>query len=236
MANRPRSRSRADSRSGLAPDATDGPPSGSSSPIVELLGIFVLVFVLQTVTALIGVGVMAGLFVLAPPLTTNPWTIVTSVYAHGGLGHLVSNSVALVVFGWPVARATTRLRFHVFFAVTGAIAGVSQIVLSGAFAGLPFVGDWFAVRPVLGASGAVFALLGYLIASNRLSTGLASFVDVPDWVSALVFLGLAVAVTLATAAPGVALLAHFAGFLVGLVAGRLRVLQVGSRAGNGPTV
>ncbi|AEH38427.1 rhomboid family intramembrane serine protease [Halopiger xanaduensis] len=233
MANRPRAHSQAGARS--TPDGESG-ATGSSSPIIELLGIFVLVFALQTVTALIGVGVMAGLFVLAPPLTTNPWTIVTSVYAHGSVGHLVSNSVALVVFGWPVARATTRLRFHAFFAVTGAIAGVSQIVLSRVFAGLPFVGNWFAVHPVLGASGAVFALLGYLIASNRLSTGLASFVDVPNWVSALVFLGLAIAVTLATAAPGVALLAHFSGFLVGLLAGRLRVLQVGSRARSEPTM
>ncbi|MDQ2050673.1 rhomboid family intramembrane serine protease [Natronolimnohabitans sp. A-GB9] len=214
------------SPSGAGPQSAD---DGSSSPIVELLVVFVAVYALQWVTALIGVGLMAGLFVLAPPLSTNPWTIVTSVYAHGGLGHLLSNSLALIVFGWPVARATTRLRFHVFFLVTGAIAGVSQIVFTNAAAAMPLVG----VAPtegVIGASGAVFALLGYLIASNRLSASLASFVEVPQWLSALVFLALAVAVTLATAAPGVALLAHFTGFLLGLVAGRVRLLQVGSRS------
>ncbi len=117
-------------------------------------------------------------FVLAPPLTTNPWTIVTSVYAHSGLGHLVSNALALLVFGWPVARATTRWRFHAFFAITGAIAGVSQVALTGVFASMPFVP--VAPTAVLGASGAVFALLGYLVASNRLSTGLASFIEVPQ--------------------------------------------------------
>jgi len=43
----------------------------------------------------------------------------------------------------------------------------------------------------------------------------------------VVFLLLAVGVTLATAAPGVAVVAHFVGFLLGSLCGRLRVLHVG---------
>ncbi|THE64952.1 rhomboid family intramembrane serine protease [Salinadaptatus halalkaliphilus] len=200
------------------------PDSGSASPILEVLVVFVVVFALQWLTSL--VGAMASLFVLTPPLETNPWTIVTSVYAHGGIGHLLSNSVALIVFGWPVARATTRIRFHVFFLVTGSLAGISQILVPGLATAMPFV-PGTPTAGVLGASGAVFALLGYLIASNRLSAGLASFVDVPRWLAWVVFLGLAIAVTLATAAPGVALIAHFTGFLLGLLAGRARILNAG---------
>ncbi|TYL38177.1 rhomboid family intramembrane serine protease [Natronococcus pandeyae] len=208
--------------------------SDSGGPLIDLLVIFVVVYVLQAVAA--AAGAMIGLFVLAPPLADNPWTIVTSVYAHAGLGHLLSNSVALVLFGWPVARATTRLRFHTFVLLTGALAGVSQIVLTGVFASLPFMG----VTPtegVLGASGAVFALLGYLIASNRLSSVIASVVDVPRWVTWAIFFVLAVIVTLATAQPGVALIAHFSGFLVGLLAGRAGVLETRSqRSRNASTV
>ncbi len=204
----------------------------SSSAVLEVLVVFVLVFVVQGLTAL--VGVMGTFFVLRPPLTAAPWTIVTSVYAHSGLGHLVSNGLALLVFGWPVARATTRARFHAFVAATGAIAGASQIALTRLLASVPLV----PVAPspgVLGASGAVFALLGYLLASNRLSSGLGSLVDIPPWLSALVVVGLAIGVTLATASPGIALLAHFTGFLVGAVAGRARVLAVGSSGGSGPS-
>ncbi len=148
--------------------SADQPGSGSSSPIFELLVVFAVVYVLQGIATL--AGVMGGLFVLSPPVEHNPWTIVTSVYAHGGLWHLLSNSLALIVFGWPVARATTRLRFHTFFLLTGSIAGVSQIVLTAFAASVPML----PVTPslgVLGASGAVFALLGYLVASNRLSAG-----------------------------------------------------------------
>ncbi|PCR91260.1 rhomboid family intramembrane serine protease [Natrinema ejinorense] len=222
MARRSRSRSKPAVRSG-----GEGPESGSNSPILELLVVFAVVFAVQSLTAL--AGLVGGLFVLAPPLTANPWTIVTSVYAHNGVGHLLSNSVALIVFGWPVARATTRLRFHSFFAITGAIAGVAQILVTGVLAAVPFV----PVAPtagVLGASGAVFALLGYLVASNRLSSGLASFVDVPRWLAILVFVGLAITVTVMTASPGVAVIAHFTGFLVGTIAGRARVLAAGTDA------
>ena len=198
----------------------------SASPILETLVVFVLVAVVQAISGVF--GVMAGLFILSAPITTNPWTIVTSVYAHSGLGHLLSNSVALVVFGWLVARSTTRLRFHAFFLTTGALAGISQVWF-GSLLGVD-VG-------VLGASGAVFALLGYLLASNPFAEGLSSIVDVPRWAVLFVFVVLAITVTLATASPQAALIAHFTGFLLGLVAGRARILRVSQRhAGRGPPV
>lgn len=192
----------------------------SGSPIVETLAVFALVFLAQLAAEV--VGALGFLFVLQPPLLDNPWTLVTSVYAHDGTGHLLSNSIALVVFGWPVARATTRLRFHAFFVLTGAIAGVSQILAMNS--------------PVLGASGAVFALMGYLIAGNRLSDVLAGVVDVPRWLAVLVFVALAAAVTIATAAPRVALFAHFTGFLIGLLAGRARLLRPGTGTQRGTPV
>ncbi|MCU4752806.1 rhomboid family intramembrane serine protease [Halobacteria archaeon AArc-curdl1] len=196
--------------------------SDSPSPLLETLGLFAIVFILQWIAALFSLAVMAGLFVLAPPLESNPWTIVTSVYAHGSLEHLLSNSIGLLVFGWPIARATTRVRFHTFFVVTGAFAGISQVLVTSALA--PLTGG--EATAVLGASGAVFALMGYLIAGNRLSEGFASRVDVPLWVTLVVFVILASVITIATGAPGVALVAHFTGFLVGLVAGRMGVLEV----------
>ena len=200
---------------------------GSGLPIAELLLVFVIVYALQLVTAV--ADLVAGLFILAPPVSENPWTIVTSVYAHGDLGHLASNAIALVLFGWPVARSTTRARFHLFFLVTGAIAGLSQILVRDLLTALPLLG-FSGVPGVLGASGAVFALLGYLLASNRLSSGIGSMVELPRWVTYSVFIVVAAVLTFATAQPGVALIAHFTGLLVGLVAGRLNLLSVPSAA------
>jgi len=186
----------------------------STSPIVDTLALFALVALAQVVLG--AVGPAAGLFALSPPVADDPWTILTSVYAHGGLGHLVSNSIALVLFGWPVARATSRLRFHAFFVSTGATAGIAQVWLMGILG---------AAAPVLGASGAIFALLGYLLTSNPVAEGVAASVDVPRWFVLGFFAVVAAGMTVATMSPRAALVAHFTGLMLGLVAGRARLLQ-----------
>ena len=185
----------------------------SDSPLFETLVVIMIVYLAQLITG-VG-GYMDTLFVLRGPVTDEWWTIVTSVYAHQNSLHLISNLLALVLFGWPIARATTRVRFHVFFVSTGAIAGITQVLVTGG--------------GVLGASGAIFALMGYLIAANRISEVLASFVVVPRWATIAVFVGLAVLITWATAGEGIALIAHFTGFLLGLFLGRARVLRPKSR-------
>jgi len=194
--------------------------SSSGSPILEILAAFLLVYVLQLVTAF--ADLVGMLFVLSAPVTENPWTIVTSVYAHAGPDHLLSNAVGLVLFGWPVARATTRTRFHVFFVVAGALAGIAQVVIAPVLSALPVVGGSSAAG-VIGASGGVFALLGYLLASNRLSSRLIGR-SVPAWLLAAVAVPLAVVITVATASPGAALIAHFTGLVVGFGAGLANLL------------
>jgi len=85
------------------------------------------------------------------------------VYAHGSIGHLLANALALLLVGPLVERRTTRLRFHAFVIGTGALAGITQVTLGG------LLGPQTAV---LGLSGAVFGLGGYLLASNVVSATL----------------------------------------------------------------
>lgn len=183
------------------------------SPTVQTLAAFVLVFAVQIIG---GVGGGAQSFALALPLTERPWTLVLATYAHAGPGHLVANAFALLVAGLLVERGTTRLRFHIFFMTMGAIAGVAQLYVSAAL-GRP--------TAVLGGSGAVFALLGYAVVGNRAVAPLLARVDIGRTATLVTFVLVAAAVVLATAAPGVALIAHFAGLLAGLGAGRLRLLR-----------
>lgn len=200
----------------------------SAMPVFELLALFVVVYALQLVGTF--AGVVEELFVLQPPVLDNPWTVVTSVFAHAGPEHLVSNAVGLVMFGIPVALFTTRTRFHAFFLTAGALAGVSQILLSDLLSDLlsilPVIGLSVTPSPgVLGASGGVFALLGYLLTGNRLAKGVGEVVDVPRWLTYLVFFALAAVITVVTATDGAALIAHFVGLLVGLLAGWLNLLN-----------
>ena len=191
-------------------------PTVNRSPTVDTLAVFVVVFALQTATALVGFSSALSLFVLQPPVTDAPGTVLTSVYAHGSLGHLLSNSIALVLAGLVVERRTTWLRFHLFFLVVGALAGVSQVVLTGLF-GTP--------TGVLGASGAVFGLFGYLLAGNRVTATVFSRIRLSPRAQLVVFVLAAAVVTAATGQPGVALVAHFVGLLLGLLAGATRLLD-----------
>ncbi|MFD1641448.1 rhomboid family intramembrane serine protease [Halohasta litorea] len=187
--------------------------ASSRSPTLETLLLFVIVFALQGVTSLVG---LIGLFVLAPPITANPWTIVTSVYAHGSIPHLLSNSLALLLAGLLVERRTTRLRFHLFFLTVGALAGITQVVSTG------LLGPGTAV---LGASGAVFGLFGYLLAGNVVASTLLDRIRLPPRAQFALFALAALVVTIATGRPGVALVAHFTGLLLGLLAGAAGVLD-----------
>lgn len=186
-------------------------------PTLTTLALFAVVFAAQIAgEVLLGIG--PGAFALAVPLSDRPWTVVSSVYAHANVPHLLANSVALLILGPLVAYVTTSARFHAFFVASGATAGVVQVAAT-----VPF-----GSRPVLGASGAIFALLGYLLVGNRASEWTLSWLPLGSKGRLLLFVALAGIVTLATAAPGVALVAHFTGFLVGAVAGRFRLLHTGA--------
>lgn len=191
-----------------------------TSSTVDLLVLFAAVFVIQQVAGAVGLGV--EWFALATPFR-RPWTLVTTVYAHATVGHLLANAVGLAVVGLLLERTTTRARFHGFVLVTGMVSALAELLV-GAALGAPVA--------VLGASGAVLAGVGYLLAGNRVTGGVLSRVDLGRRGSAALLVGVAVAVTLLTVGPGVAVVAHFTGFAVGGVAGRLGVLRAGSRPGR----
>lgn len=195
------------------------------SPTVQTLLAFVVIYVLQGIERAFefgsgwtsqGPASGAGSFALGLPLASRPWTILLSVYAHASVGHLLANAIALVVVGFLVEHRTTRLRFHAFFAGTGAIAGVAHLYVTAAL-GSP--------TAVLGASGAVFALLGYAVTGNRAVAPVLAWIDPDRTVTLAAFAVVAVVVVLATASPGIALVVHFVGLLAGLVAGRVHLLR-----------
>jgi membrane associated rhomboid family serine protease len=193
----------------------------SDSPTLVTLSVLVAVFAGQQV---LGLFVrQRALLALSNPLLVQPWTLVTSVYAHTSLSHLVANALMLALVGLLVERQTTRGRFHLFFLGTGMLSGVSQVTVAAVLA--PIVPWMSANGSVIGASGAIFALFGYLLASNRLTeTVVAGFELAPRTQLALAGL-FAVGITLATATPGVALVAHFTGLLLGVLSGRSHLLR-----------
>lgn len=192
---------------------------GGRSPTIETIVLILGFFLVQFPLSVLG---LTGLFALSPTFFVTPWTLVTSVYSHAGPVHLLSNLMVLVMVGLLVERTTTRLRYHLFFVATGAIAGLVQVFL------FPVTGT----AGVLGASGAIFALMGYLITGNVASGKLLDKVDDvagTEWASTGILLVVGVVIAAFFSGPNTADIAHFTGLFLGLIAGKAKLLHVKSK-------
>jgi membrane associated rhomboid family serine protease len=132
------------------------------------------------------------------------WRMLTAIFLHGGIFHLLMNAYALWIFGPVVEQELGRIRFLMIFLTTGVFASAA----SYAFSDIP--------GPVgVGASGAIFGVVGAFIAYNYRHRELA--------VAAARLRGLApfliLNVIFSVALPFIDWRAHLGGFLAGLVAG-----------------
>lgn len=191
-----------------------------SNPVTQLSLIIILAFIAQSYST--SLGLMEKYFVLQVPILEHPWTVITSVFAHSGLNHLTSNLTGLFLFGVPVAWKASKLRFYLFFVFTGAMAGVSQVLISYYLYDLGLVSESLGV---VGASGAIFALLGYFITSNRISNFTSKYVPLPAKLRYVLYIGVAGWITISTSSPESALIGHFTGLIIGLIAGKRNLIK-----------
>lgn len=146
------------------------------------MGIAVATFVMQL--SLLSAGNAAlhsRLFVINTGFWLEPWTIVTNVFAHGGLNHILINMLILFFFGPTVERLIGTKRFTYLFLVTGAVAGIAQI-LGG------MLMEPGRIHGALGASGAIQGILGTLvILAPRLTVYVMFIIPAPLWAVTILF-------------------------------------------------
>jgi membrane associated rhomboid family serine protease len=138
---------------------------GSSQALVTKLLIAVNVAV-YLVTAVQGSGINSPggslylKWVLYGPFVAHGdwWRLVTAMFLHGFLLHLAFNMLALWWIGTPVEEYLGRVRFVLLYLVSG-LAGSA-----GALIGSP-------TSPVVGASGAIFGILGAMLIIEWQATG-----------------------------------------------------------------
>ncbi len=152
-----------------------------------------------------------------PPNIPYPFwtTLLTSMFLHGGWGHLGGNMLFLWIFGDNIEHRIGHLRFLVFYLLCGLAAGIAHILFNSDSA-----------IPTVGASGAISGVLGgYLLLFPRNNVYVLTWGGVAA-VPAMLMLGFwilmqvlngfgSVAETPQTG--GVAYLAHIGGFVAGLV-------------------
>lgn len=133
----------------------------------------------------------------------QPWTIVTSLFVHGGIGHLIANMFTLFFFGRFLITLLGEKNFLTVYFAGGILGSIFYLIL-----GSPF-------SIAVGASGAVFAL-GGVLAVMRPKIKVFIFpipAPLPLWTAVIGgFLVLSFF-------PGIAWQAHFGGLVYGLAAG-----------------
>ena len=142
--------------------------------------------------------------------------VFTSMFLHGGWGHLLGNMWFLWLFGNNIEDAMTRPRFVAFYLLCGVAAALLQVA-SEPSSGIPMVGASGAISGVMGGYLVLFPrvrvytliVLGFYITT----------VALPAWVmliywGALQLLGGFASVT---GEGGVAFWAHVGGFVAGVV-------------------
>ncbi|HMS95167.1 MAG TPA: rhomboid family intramembrane serine protease [Tabrizicola sp.] len=143
-------------------------------------------------------------------------TFVTSMFLHGGWGHLAGNMLFLWIFGDNLEEEMGPVGFLLFYLAAGVAAGLGQM--------LPDPGS---TVPMVGASGAIAGVMGgYLLLFPRAKVDVLFIVviffrifAIPAWI----VLGIWFAIQVFSGATtpgdggGVAYWAHAGGFLAGLV-------------------
>lgn len=144
-----------------------------------------------------------------------PFTLLTSMFLHGGWMHIASNMLFLWIFGNNVEDALGRTRFLGFYLAAGLAAAAAQMVV------MALTGD--VLTPMVGASGAIAGVLAAyvrLFPHARVHTyippifffELPAFLIIGYWIATQVF-----SLLFGNDQSGVAFMAHIGGFVAGFV-------------------
>ena len=148
---------------------------------------------------------LVDLFGLTPALVLKqPWTIITSMFTHQRLFHILANMVTLYFFGSFITRLLGMKNFLLIYFCGGIVGNLFYILLNFN----PHI-------TAIGASGAVFALGGALtVLTPKLKVIVFPIpVPMPLWIAIIGgFLILSII-------PGIAWQAHLGGLIFGALAG-----------------
>ena len=165
----------------------------SDGPVVtwSIIGVTSLVYLLQLVP---GSAVIQALF-YAPILTeVEPWRMLTSLFVHSQQSflHILFNMYSLYIFGRILEQLLGRWRLLALYLISGLGGSVAVLLIAPTIS-------------VVGASGAIFGLLGAFFVIQRRLGG--------NNLQLVIVLGLNLVIGFVV--PGIAWQAHIGGLVVG---------------------
>ena len=150
----------------------------------------------------------------------NYFTIVSSMFLHGGWFHLIGNMMFLWVFGNNIEDSMGHVKFVLFYLISGVAAALAQMTVNPDST-IPMVGASGAVSGVLGGyillypHARIYTLLflGFFVTTIQLK----AWVMLGYWIALQILSGLPALAGANRSGGGVAFFAHIGGFVAGLV-------------------
>lgn len=135
----------------------------------------------------------------------EPWTFITNMFVHAGLWHILGNMIMLYFFGSFLLGLLGEVRFLIIYFVGGLLGNLFFWLLGSSYV------------TVVGASGALFAVMGAMaVMRPKLKVLIWFLVPVDLWIVAL-FAALLIASQMTSST--VAWEGHIGGLVFGLIAG-----------------
>jgi uncharacterized protein len=183
--------------------------SDNIAPVLGIIIVCFLVYIGTIVAGIMGYDLIPVLGLQTASFLERPWTIVTNLFMHGSIWHILFNMITLYFFGTFLIRLVWTRDFLIIYFL-GGIAGNLVFML---FAYLNFLTSPYSI--VIGASGAIFALGGALAALTPRLRVFVFPIPVPMPLWAAVIGGFVILVFVG----GVAWQGHLGGLVFGLLAG-----------------
>jgi membrane associated rhomboid family serine protease len=186
------------------------------TPLWVLISVNVLIFVATSIASgsFLGLSqtVIQQVGISRITFTSQPWTIVSAIFVHDGIYHILFNMIALYFYGMYVLTLVGEARFFLVYFIGGLIGNALFLLLAGPYS------------VAVGASGAIFALGGTLVMLAPRLKVIIFPIPIPMdlWIAIILF-------ALISLSPGVAWQAHAGGLITGLAAGYIFKLQTRRR-------
>jgi len=202
----------------MFPIRDDRPTSTPATVTILLIVACVLVYLHQSMLDPYSQNYFIARYALVPAYF-RPITLITAVFMHASVVHILGNMIFLWAFGKSLEDAMGHLKFLGFYLLCGVAAGIVQMYFSQD-SRIPEVGASGAIAGVMGAyllkfpKARIFTVVMLLIFFT--TTEIPAWFFVIFWFAIQLFNGVGSLTTTEVASGGTAWFAHIGGFLAGM--------------------
>lgn len=154
--------------------------------------------------------IMVGWFGLIPALVIQNfelWRLVTYMFLHGGMFHVLINMFILWMFGVTIEQTWGTKRFLFYYFMTGIAGGIFTTIFQPS-----------SMVPTIGASGAIYGLLvAYAVMFPNQTMYIYFLIPMKVKYAVILFVGLEFFGSLGSTPDGIGHLAHLGGAVVGFI-------------------